>query len=195
MAPPNTKTCIRKEALRLFSERGYAAVSMRELAAAVGVRQGGLYNHFPSKQALLVDLMATHIKALLKAHETAMAGATGPEEMLRAFVENHVAYHLDFPQDVFLAYMELRSLDADNRRDVVALRDQYEHALRAVLEDGKEQGVFTIDDPAVHARMLLSMLTGATTWYQDGGRLTRDDIVACHLRGALQSVGLKVEKP
>ena len=40
----NTKDEIRRQALRLFAERGYSAISMRELAEAVGVRQGALYN-------------------------------------------------------------------------------------------------------------------------------------------------------
>ncbi|NNE79920.1 MAG: TetR/AcrR family transcriptional regulator [Silicimonas sp.] len=195
MPATDTKSAIRREALRLFSERGFAAVSMRELAEAVGMHQGGIYNHFPSKQALLVDLMATHINALLEAHEAAMEEVQGPEAQLRAFVQNHVSYHLDYPKDVFLAYMELRSLDAVNRKDIVALRNRYEQSLRTILEEGRSRGLFRIDDAAVHARMLLSMLTGATTWYRDDGRLDRDAIVACHVRGAMQSVGLEVTEP
>ena len=111
----DTKAEIRKAALRLFAERGYNAVSMRELAEAVGMRQGGLYNHFEGKQALLSDLMETHMVALLEALDTAMAGISGARAGLEAFVRHHVAHHLNYPEDVFLAYMEIRSLDSDNR--------------------------------------------------------------------------------
>ena len=52
-----TASTIRKEAERLFAARGYAAVSMRDIAEAVGIRVGGLYNHFATKQDILRDLL------------------------------------------------------------------------------------------------------------------------------------------
>ncbi|MYH58802.1 MAG: TetR/AcrR family transcriptional regulator [Boseongicola sp. SB0675_bin_26] len=189
----DTKAKIRKAALRLFAERGYNAVSMRDLAEAVGMRQGGLYNHFEGKQALLSDLMETHMVALLEARDTAMAGINGTRARLEAFVRHHVAHHLNYPDDVFLAYMEIRSLDTENRTRIVALRNRYEHMLRKILEDGCAEGLFSIGDAAVHARMLLAMMTGVTVWYRDNGRLARDEVVELYLGAALQSVGLAAE--
>lgn len=51
-ATSTTASRILDIAERLFAERGYAAVSVREIAGSVGVNQASLYNHFPSKQAL-----------------------------------------------------------------------------------------------------------------------------------------------
>ena len=191
----DTKAKIRKAALRLFAERGYNAVSMRDLAEAVGMRQGGLYNHFEGKQALLSDLMETHMVGLLEALDTAMADINGTRARLEAFVRHHVAHHLNYPDDVFLAYMEIRSLDSGSRAGVVALRNRYEHMLRKILEDGCTEGLFRIGDAAVHARLLLAMMTGVTVWYRDNGRLTRAEVVELYLGAALQSVGLVAETP
>ena len=52
MRQEDTKQKILDEALRLFSERGYDAVSVGEIAQAVGVKAPSLYNHFPGKQAI-----------------------------------------------------------------------------------------------------------------------------------------------
>lgn len=55
-----TKTRILTEALRLFSEKGYSATSVQEIAAAVGIKAPSLYNHFESKQKIfdsIVDMM------------------------------------------------------------------------------------------------------------------------------------------
>ena len=188
--PKDTRSTIRREASRLFAESGYAAVSMRELADAVGVRQSGFYNHFKSKQALLVDLMANHMETLLEVLDGVMTGVNDPIARLEAFVKHHVSYHLDYPDDVFLAYMEIRSLEAEGRDRVIALRDRYEDVLCGILKDGVATGEFHIRDVAVHTRMLLSMLTGATVWFRAGGRLSREEVVACHLQAALQGVGL-----
>ena len=52
MKQSDTKQKIILKALELFSERGYDAVSVGEIAAAVGIRASSLYNHFPSKRAI-----------------------------------------------------------------------------------------------------------------------------------------------
>ncbi len=55
---PKLKEQILKTAERLFIQRGYEAVSMRDLAARVGIAVGTLYNYFPNKESLFTSLMA-----------------------------------------------------------------------------------------------------------------------------------------
>ena len=50
MAKRNTKELILLEALKLFADKGYEGVSVRDIAAEVGIRQSSLYKHFESKQ-------------------------------------------------------------------------------------------------------------------------------------------------
>jgi AcrR family transcriptional regulator len=52
-----TRERILKEALTLFSSKGYRAATMRDIAAAVGIRQGAIYNHFKNKEAILETLL------------------------------------------------------------------------------------------------------------------------------------------
>lgn len=47
-----TRERIVEEAFSLFAERGFHAVSVRDIAAAVGIKDASLYNHFPTKQAI-----------------------------------------------------------------------------------------------------------------------------------------------
>lgn len=48
----DTKRRILTEALRLFAQRGYDAVSVEQIANAVGIKAPSLYKHFPSKQSI-----------------------------------------------------------------------------------------------------------------------------------------------
>lgn len=48
-----TKDRLYAIALELFGRKGFGAVSIREICAAAGIRESSLYNHYPSKQALL----------------------------------------------------------------------------------------------------------------------------------------------
>src|SRR6266536_6381615 len=117
---PKTLEAIRKAGLRLIFEHGYAAMSLRDLAAEVGIQVGSLYNHISTKQELLFDLVQDHINALLRQLDLALEDKKGREEKLRAFVAFHVSYHMSRKREVFIANSELRSLEPKNYDAIVA---------------------------------------------------------------------------
>ncbi len=170
---------IRDTALRLFAEHGYAAVSMRQIAAEVGVQAGALYNYTPDKQSLLFGLMRGHMEDLLAARDAAAQDGSSAER-LDAFTRFHIAYHLDRPDSVFIAYMELRNLSPENFTEIESLRRQYEDTLETILRDGMESGAFEVADPKVATLAVIAMLTGVTTWYRDSGRLSRDALIGTY---------------
>ncbi len=52
----NTKERIFDVALDLFSKKGYDSVSLREIAEEVGIKKSSIYSHYPSKEAILIDI-------------------------------------------------------------------------------------------------------------------------------------------
>jgi AcrR family transcriptional regulator len=185
---PKTMEAIRKAGLRLIFEHGYAAMSLRQLAAEVGIQSGSLYNHISTKQELLFDLVRDHINELLRQLERALEGKERPAEKLRAFVAFHVTYHMTKKREVFIANSELRSLEPKNYDAIVALRGAYEQRLARILAEGVAEGVFEVVDVQVATFAILSLLTGLTAWYRPGGRLTKEAIVAAHEKLVLSSV-------
>ena len=185
---PTTLEAIRKAGVRLIFEHGYEAMSLRQLAAEVGIQAGSLYNHISTKQDLLFDLVQDHINDLLRELDLALEGKADPVEKLRAFVAFHVTYHMTRKREVFIANSELRSLDAKNYDAVVALRGAYEQRLAQILTDGASDGVFEVVDIQVATFAILALLTGLCTWYRPGGRLTRDAIIAAHEKLVLSGV-------
>ncbi|KIU48050.1 MULTISPECIES: TetR/AcrR family transcriptional regulator [Bradyrhizobium] len=185
---PTTLEAIRKAGVRLIFEHGYEAMSLRQLAAEVGIQAGSLYNHISTKQDLLFDLVQDHINDLLRELDLALAGKADPVERLRAFVAFHVTYHMTRKREVFIANSELRSLDAKNYDAVVALRGAYEQRLAQILADGLADGVFEVVDIQVATFAIIALLTGLCTWYRPGGRLTRDAIIAAHEKLVLSGV-------
>ena len=177
---PKTMEAIRKAGLRLIFEHGYEAMSLRQLAAEVGIQAGSLYNHISTKQELLFDLIQDHIKELLRQLDRALDGKQQPAEKLHAFVAFHVTYHMTRKREVFIANSELRSLDPKNYEAIVALRGAYERRLAEILEQGVEDGVFEVVDVQVATFAIIALLTGLCSWYRPGGRLTREAIVAAH---------------
>lgn len=179
---------VRAAALSLFARHGFAAVSMRQIAAEVGVQAGALYLYTKDKQSLLFDLMRSHMEDLLAAWEDEPKGRDALAA-LEAFSRFHIRYHLDRPDAVFIAYMELRNLTPDNFAAIEALRRQYEGKLEAILQAGQDEGVITLSDIRLTAMALIAMLTGVSSWYRDDGRLSREAVGDIYWNMVRGSVG------
>lgn len=179
---------IRDAALHLFARHGYAAVSMRQIAGEVGVQAGALYNYIPDKQSLLYDLMRRHLEDLLAALPERIDANT-PAERLERFVRFHIRYHLQKPDEVFIAYMELRSLSAENFQSIERLRHQYEDALETILRAGVDADAFAVTDTRIATLAVIAMLNGVNTWYRAGGRLSQEAVETIYWDMVRRSVG------
>ena len=180
---------IRGAALRLFAQHGYAAVSMRQIAGDVGVQAGALYAYTPDKQALLFDLMRGHMEHLLESWD-AEPKPSAPLERLECFTRFHIRYHLDRPDEVFISYMELRNLEAENFAALETLRRRYENELEQILAVGCEAALFKVADTRVATMGLIAMLTGISTWFRDTGRLSRTAVEEIYWDMTRRSVGV-----
>ena len=187
-----TAEAIRRVGLRLIYRHGYEAMTLRDLAAKVGIQAASLYNHIKTKQGLLFDLIRVHLETLLAATDAALDSAPpGALDRLRAFIAHHITYHLERKQEVFVANFELRALKPVNYATIVTMRRAYEGKLITILDVGVASGEFEIRDTRITAYAILAMLTGVCTWYKPDGRLTKEEVVALHTEMVLQGcVGL-----
>lgn len=180
---------IRKQALRLFTQKGYAAVSMRAIAQEVGVRVGALYLYTPDKQSLLVDLLSEHMETLLEGWAAADPVQKDAPERLDAFVSYLIRYNIERSEELFIAHMELRSLSPENFTKIEAMRRQYEDGLEQILAAGVAEGVFRAVDTRIATLAILAMLNGVNAWYREGGRLSTSRIEVMYWKMARGLVG------
>ena len=167
-----TMRAIRAEGARLIHEHGYAGMSLRDLADRVGIKASSLYNHIDSKQQLLFLLIEHHMRLALQGVDAALAEAGGDAEArLRLFVDFHIGFHTGRPVEAAICLSELRCLEGENRRAIVALRDAYEARLSRIIEDGVAAGAFRVADARLATLSILGAITGVLTWYRPGGRL------------------------
>ncbi|MFS8036181.1 TetR/AcrR family transcriptional regulator [Xanthobacter sp. AM11] len=172
-----TAEAIRQAGVKLIYKHGYEAMSLRQLAAEVGLQSGSLYKYFENKQNLLFDIVRDHMEDLLGKAEADLAGINDPMARLKTFSAFHLRYHMTRMAHVFIANMEIRSLEDEHRAVVVGLRRRYEGLLEDILRQGAQEGVFQVSEPKVATYAIISMLTGICMWYRPGGRLDQDDLV------------------
>ena len=187
-----TEAAVREAAVSLIARLGYEAMSMRLLAAEVGVQAAALYRYFPTKEDLLFTLMREHMEGLLQAWDAARPAGADPAARLAAYVENHIAFHIERRHATHVSNMELRSLSHDRLTLILKQRTAYEKELRAILRDGAEDGVFAIDDIGLTAMALIQMMTGVIVWFRPGERLSIGEVTASYLSMTMRLVGATI---
>ena len=186
-----TLAAIREAAVDLIARHGYEAVSMRQLAAQVGVQVAALYRYFPTKEELLFTLMREHMEALLESWRATRPAGSGPVEELAAFVRNHIAFHISWRHSTHVSNMELRALSHDRLSAILRLRGAYEKDLRRILRDGADNGDFAVDDVALTAMAIIQMTTGVIVWFRPDERLSVREVADTYHAMTMRLVGAR----
>lgn len=186
-----TQAAIREAAVTLIARHGYDAVSMRQLAAEVGVQAAALYRYFPTKEDLLYALMNEHMQALIAGWDDARPASADPADRLAAFVAHHIRFHVARRHSTHVNNMELRSLSHDRLSAILRLRARYEKELRAILRDGADGGAFTVEDVTLTAMAIIQMVTGVIVWFRPDERLSVDEVADTYHKMTMRLVGAR----
>lgn len=185
-----TRERIVSTALRLFAEKGFAAVGIREIASEVGLSSATLYHYMGSKDDLLQDIMTDRLGRLITVNRQALTGLGLPEDKLVTVVRVHVLVHALHPDSV--VDHQIRDLGPKARAAVIALRDEYEAIWRSLLAEGTAQpAVFRIGSPKLTRLALLEMCNGVARWYARSGEFTPGDIADYYADLALGMVAAR----
>lgn len=177
-------------ALELFAERGYEGSSIREIAARAGLSVPGLYHHYPSKQSMLVALTQVIMTDLLDRSRRALAEAGPlPREQFDAVVESLLRFHMFRREQAFVASTEMRSMEPEGRAEYVAMRDEQQRMLDAVILAGVQAGDFGTPYPGDASRAVATLCVAVASWYRPDGPLSPDEVVERYSTIARGAVG------
>lgn len=150
------------EAARLFATKGYAATSVADIQLACGLTggSGALYKHFPSKRALLEEVIGSHIATMRDGSK--QFSQELPDDLVGALRFLQQAVWAGMERDRHVLRVMLRDLDdfpaalADIWAEVRT--NVYDEFTRWLLEQ-KDRGTVRTADPAATAAVLLASLT------------------------------------
>lgn len=170
---PRRKEQLLDVALHVFSARGFHLTSMNEVADAAGVTKPVLYQHFPSKRALYLELLRSVGERLMKEITVATQQADGPREQ----VEDGLRAYFCFVADHAAAYRLM--FGGGTRRDAEFAEEvaQVERALAGVIAD-----LITVDglrdaDRLLFAHGIVGLAEGTSRhWFNDSLDLDPDDV-------------------
>lgn len=112
-------------AAELFAARGFHGVGVDDIGRAVGISGPALYRHFPSKDAVLAEMLVAISEELLR-EGAARAGAAGdPRSALDALVAWQCAFALGHPALIVVQDHDLGSVPEPQRHRIRQLQRQY----------------------------------------------------------------------
>ncbi len=186
--PRGTAGRILEIGLMLFARDGFHGTSIRDIGKELGLKPANLYDHYPSKEHLLAELVRIGHEEHLRAMTRALLDAGGgPVEQLQALVCAHVRLHAEYAMLAVVANNEMHALSPALAAPALALRQQAEGLLIDVIERGVQAGVFDPPDPWLAGAAIGGMGMRVAHWY----RPTRDRPID-HLTGVYAELALRM---
>ena len=170
------RTQVVEKAKELFSERGYLATSMRDLADALQIEPASLYSHIKSKEDLLLDIANESANNFFEVVEEIAASQLATKEKLTQMIIAHVVVITQNINASAIFFSEWRHLSEENKEAYATRRDAYEDLFRQVVLQGIKENLFRNYDERFTSRTILSALNWTHTWYRPDGELQPEEI-------------------
>lgn len=163
-------------AARLFREQGYDRTTVRDIAAAVGIRSGSIFHHFASKADILFAVTMEVIRFNTERMRLATEGIPDPVQQLRRLIRAELQSIVGDTREAMLVLVrDWRCLDPARQEEALAVRAQYESYWMAPLRALREQGLMKAD-PMVMRRLINGMTSWTSNWFDPEGELDLDDL-------------------
>ncbi|MBP9882339.1 MAG: TetR family transcriptional regulator [Chitinophagales bacterium] len=178
---PKDKTIKRKDqitqiAQHKFREKGYRAVSMRELADHVGIEAASFYNHFDSKESILKEICFRMADEFFKGIEVVINQEKLADKMLERAIKSHIQVITANTDASAVFFHDWRYLSEPFLTEFKALRRNYENIFRKIIKEGMNNGTFDKLDETFTVLTIFSSLNWVYEWYDPQGKFTPEQI-------------------
>jgi AcrR family transcriptional regulator len=172
-SPRRAEIC--RAAARIFRDRGYDATAVSDIARALRMTKAGLYHYFPSKEAMLFEIMSFGMERMEDEVMRPARNLRDPEARLRQMITQHARIITRAEGAVAQLFHEQRALPAAMRKVVNEQERRYFHLVRDTLEELKAAGRLREVDPSIAALSLIGMIQWLPRWFREDGPLTVDE--------------------
>ena len=160
-----------RAAAKTFAAKGYLATTLDEIAKEIGVSKPALYYHIKNKEEILREIIGRIMEPM---EEVAKVGQSDlpPKERVETMIRMLVKFAVERKEITLIALEQSRMLPKRSQDALRRRQKEVEKVLQDTLKEGKQQGVFAIDDIKMVSFAILAVSNWIYRWYQPGGNLT-----------------------
>ena len=134
-------------ALELFSDKGFDACSINDIAQASGIAKGTVYEYFDSKEELILAALMVWVEGMESEFSTLKSATSGPEEALKKLIISTVDLFINDPRSIKLTLSIFQLMLSDSpllkNHDIIRETLQgFRHMVIELLLEGVSKGVF-----------------------------------------------------
>ena len=166
---------ILKSAAAAFRRRGYHGASVDEIASTLEMTKGNLYYYFKNKEEILFACHEYSLDKLLTLMITVQDEPSNPEAKLRRLMLAFVHLILDDLHATALT-LDPEALSPPLFKKILVKRDEFDHGIRAIIQDGIDAGVFKPGDPKMIEFAMMGAVNWIAKWFDPAGPMSSDQI-------------------
>ena len=159
-----------------FREKGYRAVSMRELADHVGIEAASFYNHFDSKEGILKEICFRMAAEFFNELELAIKDEKYYDKQLTKAIASHIKVITENTDASAVFFHDWRYLSEPYLSDFKEMRRKYEAIFRKIIREGMSKSIFEKQDETFSVLTIFSSLNWVYEWYDPKGKFTPQQI-------------------
>lgn len=179
-------------ASHLFKEKGYNAVSMRDIAKAMNIKAASLYNHIRGKQEILSAIILEVAHEFTNGMQKVVELEETPIQKIKKIIELHIDITVNHSEGLAALNNDWVHLEETDLNAFVQMREDYEENFRGIIKEGIRIGEIQSRHPEVILFSILSTLRTLYLWYQKRGKLDvnvlKKDLVAIFLGGIVNKI-------
>lgn len=187
MKQKNRKDEIIEVASSLFYEKGFNAISMRDIAAAMDIKAASLYNHIKSKQEILAEIILEVAKEFTVGMESVVAKNSSAIKKIEKVIELHIDITVNYSEALAALNNDWMHLEGEDLKDFIKMRDDYEENFRDIIKQGIAANEIKPNHPEVILFSILSSLRTLYIWNQKRGKvdvnILKKDMVSVLING------------
>ncbi len=164
---------ISEATLTLSNQKGFSAMSMRDLSSASGLSIGALYSYFSSKDELLDMIQQESLQLATRVLDSSIAGVDDPQRKLRRAISAHLHLSEIMHPWFFFSYMETKNLKKDARRKAMDIELRMENVFAEIIAEGQRSGIFRDACRSLTAAMIKALLQD---WYLKRWKHSRREV-------------------
>lgn len=156
---------ILEAATQLFLKNGYHGTSLEAIAQAIGVTKPFIYYQFHDKADILAAICSLGAELTLSALDQAEAQDKTATERMRWFCEKFTELVVEWGRYLAVYLGETANLDEAARKDIMRLRGEIDVRVTKLVSAGVESGEFQVEDAAIAARAVTTMISYVFLWH------------------------------
>jgi AcrR family transcriptional regulator len=149
-------------ALTLSNQKGFAAMSLRDLSSEADLSMGALYTYFKSKDELLHMIQRQGRTVVKRVLQGQMKGVDNPRTQLRKVIQAHLYLSEVMQPWFYFSYMETKNLGEEEHKKAIEAELYTEKILTDIMKKGRGKAIFRPVDTELAGAVMKAMLQD---WY------------------------------